>query len=289
MKTAVTLLLGLSAAVASGQPARPQQSKMVGTIVVTNGAELLPVKLDMVIVGKVVEIEPDTVTVAPRKGASADQAVTYSVANVKIVDPVFGATGTTRVRVGFIGDVPTDMLSQDMEACLSLARHPTADFHVLVNRPVRKTEEGYATKLRREKAMAAVVADPVAALKAKDLDDRFDAACLLLRHYTYPRVSTTKEPIPDEENKLLVALLKELPWVPPPGSRPYRPDGRQVPYRLTLWNIINRAEIGFEAPERPRRQPGDPPVDYITILGEASTKFLEENGDKIKLKRFVQK
>src|SRR5262249_27025885 len=160
------ILLGLSAATAFGQPARPRQTKMVGTMVVTNGANLLPVKLDMVIVGKVVEIEPESVTVAPRKGARADEAITYKVANLKIDDAIFGAGGVPRVRVGFIGDVPTDTLVADMEGCFTLARHPTADFHVLVNRPVQKKEEGYARKLRREKVTAAVVADPVTALQA---------------------------------------------------------------------------------------------------------------------------
>src|SRR5262245_21949760 len=99
MRTLSLILLGLSAATAFGQPSRPRHSKMVGTVVVTNGANLLPVKLDMVIVGKVVEIEPESVTVAPRKGARADEAVTYKVANLKIEDPVFGAAGVTRVRV----------------------------------------------------------------------------------------------------------------------------------------------------------------------------------------------
>lgn len=280
----------MAATVAVGQePARPRNGKMIGTIAVTPGANLLPVRLDMVVVGKVIEFEPELVTVAPRKGARADQAVAYKVANLKIEDPVFGAAGVTRVRVGFIGDVPTDTLVQDMEGCFSLARHPTADFHVLVNRPIPKTDARYSFELHRQKVQAAVVKDPVAALKAKDLDDRFQAAGFLLYHYNIPHVSTDKEPVPEEVNKLLVALLKELPWVPEPGSKPSKPDGRQVPHRLSLWNMINPAELGFRAPERPRRQPDDPPVDYIKILGEASTKFLEENGDKIRFKRFVEK
>jgi hypothetical protein len=289
MKTTGILLLGLSATAAFGQPAGPRDAKMVGTMVVTPGANLLPARLDMVIIGKVVEIDRETATVAPHKGARVDQAVTYKVATLKIEDPVFGAAGVTRVRVGFIGDVPTDTLVQDMEGCFSLARHPTADFHVLVNRPIQKKEEGYAKALHRQKAIAAVVNDPVAALKAKDLDERFEAAAFLLQHYLIPRVSTAKEPIPEEENKLILALLQELPWSPPPGTTGVRPDGRLVPHRGSLWNLINAGELGFKRPERPKRKPGDPPVDFNALIDEATSKFLKENADKIKLKRFVQK
>jgi hypothetical protein len=39
----------------------------------------------------------------------------------------------------------------------------------------------------------------------------------------------------------------------------------------------------------PKRQSGDPPVDFAKIMGEATTKFLKESGDKIQIKRFVRK
>src|SRR4051812_47404701 len=59
----------------------------------------LPTNADVVVVGKVVEIEPAVVEVAPFKGARPEQMVKYKVANVKIDDPLVGAGGITRVRV----------------------------------------------------------------------------------------------------------------------------------------------------------------------------------------------
>src|SRR3954466_11274449 len=64
----------------------------------------LPSKLDVVAVGKVMEVEPDVIEVAPFRGARKEQMLKYKVANVKIDDPVLGASGITRVRVGFLAD-----------------------------------------------------------------------------------------------------------------------------------------------------------------------------------------
>ena len=69
----------------------------------------------------------------------------------------------------------------------------------------------------------------------------------------------------------------------PPGAT------QQQPNRSALWYLINPAESGYKDPAVPAQGPGDPPVDFNKIMDEASTKFLKENGDKIKIKRFVQK
>jgi hypothetical protein len=169
-----------------------------------------------------------------------------------------------------------------------LAKHPTADFYILTAPLKRPTDPGYAKEVDRLKKTALAMNDPVAALKAKDLDDRFEAARVILSGYLMPRGSNMREAVPDEEVKLIVSLLKELPWNPPDGKR-VRPDGRLVPHRAVLWYSINPGELGFKRPEMPKRKPGDPPADFEKLMDEATTRFLKENGDKIKLKRFVQK
>jgi hypothetical protein len=179
-------------------------------------------------------------------------------------------------------------LSAGMEGCFSLAKHANADFYVLSGPPVQKKDPNFAKEVDRLKRYARATNDPVAALKAKDLDERFEAAQIILQSYLTPRGSNVREPVPEEENKLLVALLTELPWVPKDGNR-VRPDGRLVPHREVLWYRINPGEFGFKRPEVPKRIPGDPPTDMNKLMDEATTRFLKENADKIKLKRFVQK
>ena len=61
------------------------------------------------------------------------------------------------------------------------------------------------------------------------------------------------------------------------------------PYRQVLWDKINPGEFGFKRPDLPRHRPGEPPADIFTPMDEATSKFLKEKGDKIKLKRFVQR
>jgi hypothetical protein len=323
MRASVTPLLALCGTFVLGQAASAQGT-VIRTVEVrasTTGAPgmmggpVLPTLSDVVVVGKVVELEPDTVTAAPYRGAPKEQLISYKVAHVKIEDRVRGASGVTQVRVGFPAEAPSLLgpggdlgrprrvitatpdagprstgvvLAPGLEGCFYLAKHPNADFYLLVGLPVQKKDPGYAKQVDRLKQVARVLDDPVEALRAKDLNERFEAAQMILQRYRTPRGSNLREPVPDEENNLIVALLTELPWVPADGKRT-RPDGRMVPHREVLWYSINPSEFGFKRPEIPKRQPGDPPTNVSKLMDEATTKFLKENADKIKLKRFVQK
>jgi hypothetical protein len=310
------------AAVAFGQAATAQATVAVtNTVVIRTGTDgepgfraAGPSYPNVAVVAKVVEVEPDVVEVAPFRGAPKERMLRYKVAIMKIDDPLIGASGITRVRVGFPADAsapspgdggsgrpravtatvmiaPTGTgiaLSAGMEGCFSLAKHANADFYVLSGLPVQKSHPSFAKEVDRLKKYARATNDPVAALKAKDLDERFEAAQIILQNYLTPRGSNVREPVPDEENRLLVALLTELPWVPPGGNR-VRADGRMIPHREVLWYKINPGELGFKRPEMPKRAPGDPPPDLNKLMDEATAKFLKEYAHKIKLKRFVQK
>jgi hypothetical protein len=233
------------------------------------------------------------------------------VAIVKIEDPILGASGITRVRVGYHAEAPAPaapvpdlpppphvpapvatgpavVLTPDTEGCFKLAKQPYSDFYVLTGALTRKKDPNFTKEVERLKKVARAISDPVAALKAKDLDDRFEAAQIIFQRYLIPQGSNKREPVPEDENKLLVALLKELPWVPADGKRT-RADGKVVPNRAVLWYSFNPGEFGFKRPDVPKRNPGDLPPDFDKLMDEATTKFLAENADKIKLKRFVQK
>lgn len=277
---------------------------------------------DAVVIGKVTEVETDAVEVAAFPGAPADQKVSYKVAVLKIDESLLGAGGVTRIRVGFPADAPapTDpaaggpapvpppgvvragrlrrpgniavALSPGMEGCFLLTRNHEGDFYVLAGGPpLLKKNDNYAKDVEKIKKLAKAVDDPVAALKAKDSKDRFEAAQVLLTRYQTPRGGKpgqppAREPIPDEETKLLVALMKELPWAstePPPGP------GELPPSRSALWYQINPSELGFKQPAAPVQRAGDPPVDFNKIMDDATVKFLKENGDRIKIKRYAAK
>jgi len=281
-----------------------------GTVIIAPGGYAPPVPrgADVVIVGKVVEVDRDEVEVAPFRGAPKERMLKYKVANLQIEDRVLGAGGITRIRVGFPVDgrptfavtatvveltdgvrpTGTVTLAAGTEGCFALAKHPNADFYVIVGPPTYKKDPSFAREVDKLKKYARAINDPVAALKAKELNDRFEAAQIILQRYLIPQGSNKREPIPEEENKLLVALLKDLPWVPADGKRT-RADGKLVPHRAAFWYSINPGELGFKRPDPPKRNPGDPPPNFDKLMDEATTKFLNENGDKIKLKRFVQK
>lgn len=273
---------------------------------------------DLVILGKVVEIEKDPVEVSPFKGAPKGEKVSYRIAVIKLEESIIGGKGLTQFRVGFPdgamvpgaepkagepavggpiraiprrGGAPV-ALAKDMEGVFCLNQHHDGDFYVLAANgmapPLFKKDENFKKELEAVKKVAKTIDDPVSALKAKELSDRFAAATLLLQRYNQSKTGgTAREAIPAEENKLIVALMMELPWapkldVPRTGSDPVPPS------RSQLWYMINQIELGFKQPVIQPVKPGDPQPDYNKILEDATTAFLKDNAEKIKIKRFVK-
>ena len=272
---------------------------------------------DALVVGKVTEVEADAVEATVYPGAPKDARMSFKVAVLKVESALMGGGGVTRFRVGFPSDAPPAAgepappggpvpaggkpfrgrrpgtavaLTAGMEGCFALTRHHEGDFYTLVGPPLLKKADNYAKELERVKVVVKAIDDPVTALKAKALEDRFRAAQAILQRYQTarglrPGRPPAREPIPEEENRLLVALLKELPWVAGDPA----PDGEAPPSRSALWYLANPAESGFKNPEFPAQAAGAPPVDYNKIMDEATTKFLTESGHQIKIKRFVSK
>jgi len=269
---------------------------------------------EVVVVGKVVEIEKDTVEGPAFANAPKDQKLTYKIAIVKIDEPLIGAKGLTQLRVGFPADAPAVpapaplpgggpgggpprrvarpggtvvALTAGMEGCFFVDPLPGADFYVVSSQgpPLNKKDDNYDKELKAVQAVVKTVDDPVGALKAKALDDRFQAAYALLLRYQTVKGGTgrvSREPVPVEENKLLLGVLAELPWLPKDGAGP-GPGGQPAPNRSLLWYMVNWNEYGFRPP---KNAPGG---DYNQLMDEATSAFLKENGGKIQLKRAVAK
>jgi hypothetical protein len=303
---AVAAMFGLTTAadakalVVAGPPAKPG---------------VLAGQADIVVIGKVVEVEKDTVEATPYKGAPKEQKMSYKIAVLKIEESIIGGKGLTQFRVGFpegasagpgtpagppggpvVRPLPVRMapvaLTAGQEGCFFLSRHHDGDFYIIANNgmapPLNKKADNYAKDLEEVKKVAKMIEDPVPALKAKDLEERFRAAQILLQRYQTPRGSTTREAIPDEENKLILALLQELPWQPK-DVKPRIGSDPVPPSRAQLWHMINPQEFGFRQPKTAPRKAGEPPADFNKIMDDATTAFLKDNIDKIKIKRYAVK
>jgi hypothetical protein len=262
---------------------------------------------EMAIVGKVVEIEKDPIELLPYAGAPADAKVTMKVAVIRIGQTLLGGEGLTQIRVAFLESaaapaVPqlpggglrpirrplqqTPNLTVDLEGCFLLQPHPVGDVKVLVGPAavLDKKTPTYEAELTQIKQLAAAIDNPVKALKAEKAEDRAVALSAILQRYGTVRVVGGKpvktEPVPAEENALILQVLAELPWAP-------EKNDYNKPNRGNLWFLIRPERYGFVTPKY-EPKPGDAPDAYNKLLDEASGKFLKEKGTKIQILRPTQ-
>jgi hypothetical protein len=303
------------AAVALFGLAAPAEAKAL-MIAAPQKPSILAAQADVVVIGKVVEVEKDTVEATPFKGAPKEQKQAYKIAVVKIEESIIGGKGLTQFRVGFpegaaaprpvpalpggggvVGRplparVPVVGLSAGQEGCFFLSQHHDGEFYIVASNgmaaPLDKKAKNYDKLLEEVKKVAKAIDDPVAALKSKALEDRFEAAYVILQRYQVNRGNgATREAIPAEENKLIVALLRELPWQPM-DTRPRTGSDPVPPSRSAIWYMINPQEQGFKQPKAPPRKAGQPLVNFNKMMDEATTAFLKDNGDKIKIKGYTK-
>jgi hypothetical protein len=251
---------------------------------------------ELTIIGKVIEIEKEVVEHSLGKDAGK---IAYKIAIIKIEESLVGATGLTQVRVGFIEAPPPvagapvgrqfprvhSSLTLGQEACFFLTSVPGADFYTMPNfsTPLNKKEGDYEKTMAEVKKIAKTIEDPVGALKAKNVNERFEAAQLILQRYNQLRVvkpveTSVREPIPAEESKLIVDLLIELPWLPK-SDTPRMGSDPALPSRSGLWYLIYPHTLGYKQPAFTNALP----ETRNKIMDESTLKFLQDNKDKIKL------
>jgi hypothetical protein len=152
-----------------------------------------------------------------------------------------------------------------------------------------KSDKNYAKELEDVKKVAKILDDPVAALKAKDIEDRYRAASILLERYrtNHSGKPATREPIPAEENKLILSLLQELPWQPK-DPKPRPASDPVPPSRSALWYMVQQDLLAFKQPMIPPLKGGDPPADRNKFWEDATSAYLKDNIEKIKLKGYTR-
>jgi hypothetical protein len=278
--------------------------------------ERLALTSPVVVAGKVTGFEKDTVD-APLPHAGATDKVAYKVAVVKIDQALVGADGVTHIKIGFIPPAPANPnpnppvggvrpgvrpirplppmpeLKEGQEALFFLAKHPSANFYVLVNNaaPIDITTDAGKKQLDDVKKALAVVAEPMKGLKSEKAEERLDAVAKLLTKYrAYPVFGgeTQEVAIPAEESKLILKAIADADWkganAGPVGGPRLALTAQQAFFQLGLSD-----KDGWKQPEFPRPVPGAPPVDYAALQKEAFVKWLAGPGKDYVVKKVVAK
>ena len=174
----------------------------------------------VVFVGEVTGIEKDTVE-TNWTGTPDQPKQAFHVAMVKVVTPLVGAKAVKEARVAFVRKPPAEvqeLLSPPLQLakgdvrCLFLQPHPEYDFYTEVGLcptldPAKKEDQ---PALELVKKAAAILADPVTALKAEKADDRvFAALCLAYNYGPAERANLKEEELPKEESELILKALRD--------------------------------------------------------------------------------
>jgi len=213
--------------------------------------------------------------------------VEYQIAVVKVDDPILNAKGLKEVRVGFVPPPPPGhvrpggiavSLTEDVEALLFLTKQFDADFYVV---PVyfdvvkKANNTNFDKDVEETKKAAKLIADPTAGLKAKDADDRFLTAAMLIDRYRTQKPPYTQppkeEPIDAAQSKLILEALRDADWAPPAKPRP----GIQ----LTPQSVFYR--LGLTADDK-----WNPPQDNAKFA-DAAKEWLKDNAGNYRIKQYV--
>ncbi len=270
----------------------------------------------VVVVGKVSKIETDMVEVSQYRGVPKDQPKQpYKIATVKVSESLLGAKGVTTIQVGFPANATGNggyddvefgfkggrayrygygvALTEGQEGIFILTRHWEGDFYVFATNPsitpnlFEKKATGYDKTLAEVKMAVLTAKDPIAALKSKEKEDRINAVSFLAQRYRQWNGSkpAIEVDIPAEEAKLILQTLTEMPWSlasTDANPNPYR----SLDQSLSLWMARDMATLKFVSPTPPA---GATAEEVHKLHKEAVAKFINDNKDKITLKKFVEK
>ena len=250
---------------------------------------------DVVVIGKVIGFEDKTVEAARFPGDM--EKARYMVAVVKVDEPLLGGKNIKEVRVGFIPPVvtppaqpgtgpilrpgirrpPQVTLFKDQEVCLFLTKHPEGGFYyapAYYDVIQKKDNANFDKDAAEVRHCAGLLADPRPGLEAKDPQDRFLTAGMLVLRYRTVRPFTApgvekQEPIDAAQSKAILKTLAAADWTPP----------NQPIFRFTPQAVF--ASLGLT-----EKDGWKPPQDFKQFPEEAK-KWLEANADTYRIQRYV--
>ncbi len=196
-----------------------------GALITPRGADLRQCAFasacaDRVVVGHVTGVEKDHVKAKPIPAVPSQ--VTYQIFRLAVSETLAGDKAVTEIRIGGpVSDAPPvrgpdaeqypDPVAKDAEGLYFLARHHTGEFYTIVHFVPGYYKETYGRDTKDARRYLGLLTDPIVSLRDKKPEDRLATAVLLLmRHQAYR--GPKWKPIPDEENKLILAALDEVNW-----------------------------------------------------------------------------
>lgn len=186
----------------------------------------------------------------------------HRVMTVKVAEGLLGAKGLTHVRLLFTprdlrrsvagsAPPPTAPVAVGQEGCFFLAAltpdamHRPIGFDYVLAKNDKAVFDKHLAALKR---YVALLEDPAAGLNAKDRDDRFATAALLILRYRAIAGADKTEPIEAEQSKLILQTLAEADWKPE-GPRLVAREHTQMTPSALFQLIGPNAQDGWRPPE----------------------------------------
>jgi hypothetical protein len=233
---------------------------------------------EVVVAGKVTAFEPKTVLAVPFAGAKNQTEIKIAV--VTISDALMAAKGATTIRLGFVPTRPGVAISPPpfqpviaQEGCFFLTKHGEADFLVpagllpFLDKKSATFEKDVALIRRCTKLLE----DSNTALKAKDAEDRFLAAAMLLVRYTTRKSPSARtEPIDAEQSKRIIQALAGADWTPSTDVMQLSP--------LTVLHRLRLTDKDGWAP---------PPAKDPKAYAAYAQQWLKDHADSYRIQKYV--
>lgn len=257
---------------------------------------------DVVLLGRVVGFEPQDVEATPAK--NIPQKVIYRIAIVQVTEAIRGLKkGEKQIRVAFpapqvnapgagvpmIQPLPvrrpgfrpgfggTMQLQMGQEGLFMIAKHHEGKFFLSPNYGQfvqRQNNANFDNEVKTVRKLATFLDNPKAALKAKDAEDRFLAATMLVSQYRTARAFPIEQvPIDAEESKLILLALADGNWNMNRPMGGMTPNPFQVFYQLGV-----TPQDGWKQPNARNQQE----------IADAMKTWLKENASKFRIKKMVQ-
>jgi hypothetical protein len=211
----------------------------------------------------------------------------HKVMTVKVAESLLGAKGLTHVRVLFTprdlqsspassAPPPTLPLAVGQEGCFALGSLTADALYRAIgfDYAVAKKDQAYEKQLASIKRYAKLLEDPAAGLKAKERDDRFTTAGLLILRYRAVFGADKTEPIDAEQSKLILQALAEADWKPEGPRVPTQERTQMTP--AALFQLVGPAA----------KDGWTPPANFQEFT-TAAQKWLKEHAATYRIQRFV--
>jgi hypothetical protein len=243
---------------------------------------------DLVVIGKVTGLEPDSVDGSPLLKIPGVGKIPYQIAVISVQTQLPGMKTAGQIRVGYVVLASASKesqvkyrrlarikLAEGQEGCFFLTKHPGEPFYVVqaaYDFLDKSKAKGYDKKLAEIKHCAELLQNPDAGLQTKEPADRLlTAAMLIFRYRTARYVYTgkpTTAPIETTQSRRILAALAEADW-----------KEEEAPLELSPFSLFMRLHLTSED--------GWNPPSSVRGQIAAAKKWLFENGSTYRIQKYM--